>query len=109
MDAQKVPSAINSFVFSFMSIIALDASLLYLYVYMQVYLDLRKKHLTRSELVDRTRDVAHPALPPQGYQLPFATPCNYNSEMFRLLSYVVEETSTLHVQDIIEIPATKKK
>lgn len=77
--------------------ITLGTSLLYLHVYMHVYPDLTaKEHLTRSELADRTRDVAHPALPPQGRQLPFAALYNYNSEMFRLLSSVVEKTP-LHV------------
>lgn len=92
-----------------MPIIALNASFLCIYVYICTYILITaKKHLTRPELADRTLDVAHPALPPQGRQLPFAVPCNYNSEMFRLLSSVVEETPH-HVQNIVGIPATSER
>jgi len=55
-----------------------------------------KKHLTRPESADRARNVAHPVLPPQGPQLPFAAVPQHRviskSEMFRLLSSVAEET-----------------
>lgn len=61
------------------SIIVANASCIYtraVYTYMHVFYFLllmtAKKYLTRPEFADHTRDVAHPVLPPQGRQLPFA-------------------------------------